>query len=390
MQYDSVIIGSGFAGISAAQALVANRPGSTVLLINGEDRSPYKRTKISKNIAAGYDKEAFALFEPSWFEGNSIELVSSSVARIDKERHTLALTDGAEVAWKTLILATGASPKQAFGPETLVVRTARDGEGLIQALHTCNKAAVIGGGVLGVEVAEQLRLAGASVTLFCRNDVLMSRELNQHVSQWLGSLYAQKGVDCRLGISIDTVSKHAAGYTVQSGDESWRFDCVVECTGSRPNIQLAQQAGLATQTGILVNSRLQTSHPAILAAGDCAELEDGTVAHLWHQAEDQGLCAGRNAAAFLQKGAMETYSNRPRRLKCEVFGTYIFSLNAHLRSQLDMLATYRNDTVYQEFGFESGALRSVIMTGDKARAKDYERAVWERWSQERVEEVLAV
>ena len=81
---------------------------------------------------------------------------------------------------------------------------------------------------------------------------------------------------------------------------------------------------------------------------------------------------------------MEKYSNRPRRLKCEVFGTYIFSLNAHLRSNLETLQTYESESIYQEFGFESGVLQSVIMMGDKARAKEYEKAVWERWSPKRL------
>jgi len=102
------------------------------------------------------------------------------------------------------------------------------------------------------------------------------------------------------------------------------------------------------------------------------------------------VCAGQNVASYLDGKNLSANPNRPRRLKCEAFGIFLFSINAHLRSKVDSLAIYRNDGIYQEFGFLGARLVSVVMSGDKERAKLYEKAVWAGMSPQEVRAKLAV
>lgn len=388
--YDSIVIGAGFAGLSAAKALAEARSGSSVLLLNGEDRLPYKRTKISKNIAKGYETDAFAISNHEELAGLSINLTGLRAKRIDRTAKTVVLSDGSVAAWKTLILATGATPKQMFTADTAVVRTADDGETLLETIDSASSVAVIGGGVLGIEVTDQMVHAGKTVMLFCKGKRVMPHELNDEVSGLLKEAMTQSGVRCHFNAAVSDVIRTDAGFTVQCGDDNFPVDAVVECTGSEPDTALAKACGLQTDTGIVVNENLQTSDPSIFAAGDCTQLPDGTVAHLWHQAEDQGRCAGRNAAAILDGTPLSANPNRPRRLKCEAFGLFLFSINADLRDVADRLEIRKNGGIYQEFGFLNGKLISVVMAGDKARAKLYERAVWEGLSRTEVEKTLFV
>lgn len=388
--YDTVVIGAGFAGLSASRALAEARNGSSVLLVNGEDRLPYKRTKISKNIATGYKTNAFALTDAQALADRSIDLAALRVTGIDRHAGTAGLSDGSTVAWKTLILATGAKPLQMFTAETAVVRTAGDGESLRDTLNAAASVAVIGGGVLGIEVADQMAQAAKTVTLLCKGNVVMPRELNDDISGLVKGIMADAGVFCHFNTAVEAVVRTDVGFALRYGGHESSFDVVVECTGSQPDTALARDCGLDTDNGIVVNAYLQTSDPAIFAAGDCTQLPDRTVAHLWHQAEDQGVCAGQNAAAFLNGKDLTANPNRPRRLKCEAFGTFLFSINAHLRGEADSLKTYQNSGIYQEFGFLEGRLVSVVMSGDKTRAKLYEKAVWTGLSPADVKKELAV
>lgn len=388
--YDTIVIGAGIAGLSASKAFAEARSGSSILLINGEDRLPYKRTKISKNIAKGYETDEFCLTHPLDLANQSIQLVNRQVLNIDRAAKTVELSDGMVVGWKTLILAVGAIPKQIFTAKPALVRTAEDGEALCRSMRPASTVAVIGGGVLGVEVADQLVRAGRKVTLICRGDMMMPHELNRALSDRVEAAMTEAGIIYCYNVHVDDVIFTESGYQVRSNGEETLYDLVVECTGSDPDIRLAQRCGLETEIGVRVGPTLQSSDPAIFVAGDCTQLHDGAVAHLWHQAEDQGRCAGQNAAAFLDGNPLAVNPNRPRRLKCEVFGLFLFSINAHLRKTADSLQCYQGGDICQEFGFSGGRLISAIMMGDKARGKLYEKAVWEGLSPEEVERDLSV
>ncbi len=376
--FDVVVIGAGVAGLTAARAAVAEG-AERVLLVNGEDRAPYKRTKVSKHLTAPYATDAFALMarpEPG------LERIDARVAAIDPASRSLRLEGGGRVRFGALVLATGAVASHRFAPSSLVLRDAADGDRLNRLASDARSAAIIGGGVLGVEVADQLLRRGLEVTLFSRASALMDTLLGAEPARWLTELAAQRGVQVALGATVSEVEALERGFRVCADRLCVEADLVVECSGSAPDTRLARASGLAVEQGVIVDGALASSAPGIFAAGDCAQLPGGRVPHLWHEAEDQGATAGRNAARFASGRTRVPHPHRPRRLKCEVFDRYLFSLEPGLLSDAPGLLTVREPERWLQLGFVDGALCAVVMTGDKPRAKDYERAVWEGISAE--------
>ncbi|MBT3375793.1 MAG: FAD-dependent oxidoreductase [Lentisphaerae bacterium] len=391
--WDIVVVGAGIAGIAALKGIRDVTQTASVCLINGEARLPYKRTKLSKNIASGFERDAFALFDPQWYTDNRIDVLHGKrVQNIRPDRHALDLVGGQQIGWGTLILATGATPRRtglmpANTPGAFVVRAADDADKLSEHLNTVKTVAVIGMGVLGVEVAEQACLAGKQVTLVNRGSAMMGRDLNATASEILRSLFEKHGVELRFNTVVQSVKIGPAGaLTLDIGGEKRVFDAVVECVGSAPNVELAREAGLGTEVGIVVDTCLRTTSPDVLAAGDCAQFPEVGAAHLWHTAESQGYRAGANAA-----GEVTPYDAKPYRLKCEPFGAYFFSMS-YLPPQTRPkdVASFETRTadLYQCFYMRDAATVGAVMAGDKARTKTYEKAVWEGWTRDQIQRDL--
>ena len=386
--YDIVIVGSGIAGFSAAVAAREQSPRSSVLLIGDEDRLPYKRTKLSKSIASGFEREAFQLQPRAWYAAQGIDLViGRRVARIDTEAHTLTLADEQVLRWGKLVLATGALP---FHPPFLrddlpgvfVFRSAEETERLIVALRDVEMACVVGMGVLGVEVAAELLAMGKRVTLVGDCGRLMPRHLNRAAADMLRAEFDARGTELVFNGRVEDVMRGARrALSVKLRDRTLESDLCVFCLGVTPNVDLACAAGLRVNRGIVVDDRLKTSHPDIYAAGDVAEHPNEQVTGLWHAAEHQGQVAGTNAA-----GGDAVDPHLPFRLKCEVFGRYFFSINKPPDDELagfDMEESPA-ETMYRCLYFQDGRLHGVVMVDDPDRAKQYEQAVREAWARERI------
>ena len=365
--YDYVIIGAGIAGLSAASSIAEQDSGSTILLVNGEERAPYKRTKISKNICHDFEPDAFLLNQNDWYRSRNIELKNGTLAeKIDLLNHALTLSDKSTPSWKKLIIAAGAKADRLDGcdaePGCFTVRHIADVESLRSQALNSSSALVIGMGVLGVEVSEQLHMMGLSVTLAGTGHRLMEQQLNEYASDHLKTRFEEAGVSLRFGC--------------KPGEPLPKADIEVYCVGSNPDVRLAKDAGIATRKGVVVNDYLETSAPDVYAAGDITEREDGTVCHLWHEAEHLGRYAGLNAAAG-RAGKKVKYPRIPFRLKCEVFDQYYFSINPEAAGTKNIEIVENHDP-YRCFYLQNGALSGMVMINDPENAKRYEKAVRER------------
>lgn len=391
--WDIIIVGGGIAGFSAAKAISEKAPATRLLLINGEKRIPYKRTKLSKFIATGFETNQFQLQPEAWYRDHHIQLLSEkNVLSIEPQDHMLTLKTGEDLHWHKLILTTGARAilPQNIGYEgdgVYVVRHAEEVEQLILASkRDVRTVLVVGMGVLGVEVAEQVYLLNKEVILAGISPAIMPRQLNTVTSEMMRACFEKNGITLMFQekvISLIRTSDHILDVELKNG--RIRADLVVFCIGAAPRIELAENAGLEVNSGIIVNKYLQTSHPDIFAAGDVAEHPGGQITGLWHAAEFQGMIAGENAL-----GPSILHEQPPFRLKCEVFGQYFFSIN---KPETDALSSYvivekRPGSMYQCFYYQEHTLKSVIMVNDKAKAKQYEQAVREGWKRKQVEEVF--
>jgi NAD(P)H-nitrite reductase large subunit len=397
-RWDVVVVGAGIAGVSAVRTL-AERGGIRVLLLNGEDAAPYKRTKASKHIAKGFHPEEFQLETEEWFKDHDVTLMNGITAsNLNVSERTLTISNGSgtasgeDIAFDKLILATGAEP---LFPKTVrtheadsffIVRTADDVQRLTAAAKRVKRVLIDGMGVLAVEVAAELNQMGLQVTLAGAAPQLMPRELSIRSGEILEELLAANGIKMRFQEEILSFeARRKGGFSVAMIRDSSAFDMVVFCIGIGPRKALADDAGINTNSGILVDGFLQTSAPGIYAAGDVAEHEDGAITHLWHAAEHQGRIAALNAA-----GEPTPFENIPFRLKCSVFDSYFFSIGKP-KQPLDFgIEEQEINNRYQCFYYSGETLSGAVMVNDKDRAKTYEQAVRGRWPRDQVREELSL
>ncbi|MCF4138216.1 FAD-dependent oxidoreductase [Streptomyces sp. Tue 6430] len=270
-----VVIGAGLAGVRLARRL--GELGTPALLIGEEEHRPYNRVLLAEVLAGRYAPEVIALPAPA-------ELVRTRVTGIDRERRSLACADGSEIAYGTLVLATGSNPvlpplRGLFTPDRELpegvhaFRTMDDCLGLSKAVRPGVRAVVVGGGLLGVSAARALAARGAQVVLAQQSERLMEGLLDPDASdlvlRHLRDLGVEVHTECRVrdvrcvGGAVRSVEM-ADGYALDA-------DLVVLACGVHPRTGLAQQAGLAVHKGVLVDDELRTSDPHIRAVGDCVQ-----------------------------------------------------------------------------------------------------------------------
>ncbi|MET8167506.1 NAD(P)/FAD-dependent oxidoreductase [Streptomyces sp. NPDC102259] len=275
-----VVIGAGLAGVRLARRL--GELGTPALLIGEEEHRPYNRVLLAEVLAGRYAPEVIALPAPAG-------LVRGQVTGIDRDRRTVACADGSEIAYGTLVLATGSNPvlpplRGLFTPDHVLpegvhaFRTMDDCLGLSKAVRPGVRAVVIGGGLLGVSAARALAVRGAQVVLAQQGERLMERQLDPNASKLvlrhLKDLGVEVHTECRVrdvrcvGGAVRSVEM-ADGYALDA-------DLVVLACGVSPRAGLAKASGIAVHKGILVDDELRTSDPHIRAIGDCAQ-HDGNV-----------------------------------------------------------------------------------------------------------------
>ena len=276
-----VVVGSGLAGVTAAEALARNA-AHQVSLVTAETLGYYSRPRLSHGVALS--DEAAAKIVMKRFDALAPRLrvlADTQAFRIDRERQGLIPDAGNPLPYDVLILATGSEsrippPLSSSWAHFLTLNSLDD---LLTLRRRRAKAlarakaphwAVIGGGLIGCELASDLRKAGDEVTIFHREQRLIELQLTQSQSQALDAHFAAAGVRVRYGQDVRGVF---SGVILNADGEVGPFDGVVVATGFAPRVELARDAGLATARGIVVDAWLRTADPRIYAVGDVAEIE---------------------------------------------------------------------------------------------------------------------
>jgi 3-phenylpropionate/trans-cinnamate dioxygenase ferredoxin reductase subunit len=278
-----VIVGGGLGGAKAAEALRERGFDGKVVLIAEEEHLPYERPPLSKDFLAGKKKLSdFTVHDSDWYRQNKIELRTSTEAlSIDPTEHTVTLSDDTSLHYDKLLLATGSRSRwlDIPGAESTGVhylRTVDDASNLDTTLKEGTSLAVIGAGWIGLEVAASARQRGVDVTVVETAKVPLSTAVGEEVGKVFAQLHRDHGVDLRLEAEVKEVTTEDGKATgLKLGDGSTiTADRVLIAVGAQPNIELAEQAGLATEDGgVLVDASLKTSSPDIYAIGDIAAAE---------------------------------------------------------------------------------------------------------------------
>ncbi|MCX5496232.1 FAD-dependent oxidoreductase [Kaistia dalseonensis] len=278
-----VIIGGGQTGAVAAVALRDEGFAGRIILVGEETHLPYERPPLSKDVLIQPDKAKVTIHGADVYAARAIETrLGRRATAIDRAARIVTLDDGETLAYDRLLIATGARPRpypllDALGGGVFTMRTLGDAEALRAAIAPGKRLLVVGGGVIGLEVAASATVLGATVTVIERGDRLMARAAPQPLADALMLMHEARGVRFAFGAALaDARRTEGGGFLLTCEDRrSFEGDLIVYGIGVTLNTEPAVAAGLAIDNGIVTDEFGRTSDPAIYAAGD--------VAHQWHQ-----------------------------------------------------------------------------------------------------------
>ncbi|EOH6035718.1 nitrite reductase small subunit NirD [Acinetobacter baumannii] len=292
-----VLIGNGLAGMRCLEDLLDMAPDRYEVTVIGEEPwGNYNRIMLSPVLSGEKTIEDIMLHPPKWYDDKGINFIAGDKAvKIDRPRKVVYTEKGQTVDYDRLILATGSAPfiPPVQGVDLKGVLTFRDIYDVNTMIEYCgskNNAVVIGGGLLGLEAAYGLKQRGMNVTVLHLMDRIMERQLDGRASQLLRHSIEQKGIQIITEANTEALIGDENGHVKQIRLKDGTVldaDLVVFAVGIRPNIALAQSAGLRCNRGVLVNDTMQTFDPSIYAVGECIEHRGqtfGLVEPLWGQA----------------------------------------------------------------------------------------------------------
>ena len=270
-----VIVGAGQAGASAILELRGNKYEGKITLIGDESHLPYERPPLSKDVILKPEETKIEILSEQADLG--VETIrGNGVAKINAEAKTVELLNGDVVAYDKLLLATGGAARRlpnfdALGKHVYTLRNLEDSQALVPVLQAGRRIILIGGGVIGLELASSARYKDCQVTVIEMGPIVMGRCSPQILSEFLLEQHRQNQVDVRLETKITDCRLDGEEVVVTlEGGEELRADAVVYGIGVVPNAQLAVDAGLDVDVAIKVNENCQTSNADIYAAGDVA------------------------------------------------------------------------------------------------------------------------
>ena len=297
-----VIIGNGVAGFNAAKEIRNRNKTCTITMITKEPYLSYNRPMLTKTLLAGISAKQLLMENQEWYDQNNIKvMLNEEVKSIDSAKKEITLASGGTLAYDKCIYALGAECfippiKGADKSQVITIRNIADAEKVKKLLKTAKNAVVIGGGVLGLEAAWEMRKANCHVTVVEMMTSLMSRQLDNDASEMILQAAEKQGIVMKLGATVEGIEgeSNVTGVKLGSG-EVIPADVVIISSGVRANVAVAKEAGIKINKAIVVNEKMETSIKDIYACGDCAEFDNINYA-LWSEATEMGKVAGANAA----------------------------------------------------------------------------------------------
>ena len=297
-----VVVGAGLAGATAVTQLREQGHEGPIVLFGSEPHVPYERPPLSKAYLLGHDPIEKAFVHPAdWYAAHDVDLrTDTTVTGLDLDGR-LVRTDAGDQPYDALLLATGAEPRRlpmadASGASAYL-RTIEDSDRIKAALGPGRRLVVVGAGWIGLEVAAAAREAGTRVTVFESAALPLERVLGPRIARIFADVHRAHDVDLRLDTQV-------------SPDDLRDAPLVVVSIGAVPRTQLAQEAGLAIDNGILVDACLQTSHAGVYAIGDVANQDHPLLGRIRVEHWDTAIEQGKIVAANLL-GAQTPYDRMP-------------------------------------------------------------------------------
>jgi NADPH-dependent 2,4-dienoyl-CoA reductase/sulfur reductase-like enzyme len=378
--YKYLIIGGGLAGDAAAQGIRELDAEGSIGMFSMELNPPYTRPNLSKQLWKGKPLEK--IWKNTESRGAEL-LLNHKITEVDVQKKCVRDEAGEEYTFDKLLLATGGTPiRLPFGGEDIIYyRDLQDYQRLRALSERAEHFLVIGGGFIGSEIAAALTLNGKKVVMVFPEQAIGANVYPSDLAHFLNDYYREKGVDVVVGDTVADVEKSGDRFKVQTKNGfDFEVDGVVAGIGIRPNLQLAQQAGLQMDNGVIVDEHLLTSAPNIYAAGDMANFYHsalGKRVRVEHEdnAVHMGKLAGRNMA-----GAQETYTHAPM-FYSDLFDLgyeAVGDLSSKLQTVMDWQEPFKKGVIYY---LDNDRVRGVLLWNvweqvDHARALLNEQSPW--------------
>jgi nitrite reductase (NADH) large subunit len=376
------IIGNGLAGTMAAKTIRELDSQAEILVLAEETYHYYPRPNLIEYIAGRLPYERIFAFPEGWHTRQRIDIrLGARVVKIDSSSREIELENGGRESYDKLLIANGASAfvppiKGADQRGVFTLRTLDDAHAILEYLKNHQRVVVIGGGLLGLEIARAVRLRGADVEVLEFFDRLLPRQLDVQGASLLRSQVEDQGIRVRLGVATDEILGRGemSGIKLKGGSEV-AADMAVIAAGVRPNLVLPQEAGLAADRGLVVDDRLKTNDPHIFAAGDSIQ-HRGKLYGIIPASFEQGRTVAYNIL-----GEDKVYEGTVPANTLKVAGLHVTSVglaNPEGEGFEEVRKFNKEEGIYKKVVLQDENLVGAVWMGTKKGASEIARAVTAR------------
>jgi nitrite reductase (NADH) large subunit len=379
------MIGAGIAALEAAEAIRSRCQDAEIHLFSREKMLPYRRPALTRMISQTITDEQFFLHPETYYRERKFQLcLDMESVSINRQKKTIILNDGSNIEYDKLLIATGGRcfipPIQGtWLPQVIALREKAQLDILHEHIKRGTKnIAVIGGGLLGLEIADNLSKLNTNITVLEACPSILPRQLDDESAAILvKQINSNHNVKTHYGVLVSHIYGKEKVEGIQTNEQTIPCEMVIICAGMKCNIENAAAAGLEVGGAIIVNARMQTSDPDIYAAGDCASFNNCCYG-LWQPAKDQGMVAGANIA-----GEPLAFNHNVYGARLNAFGIRLFSVGDIGQSAGRYQKVCSKDglkNVYKKLFFKNHVLVGGIMLGNISLAPKLENAVAENYT----------
>lgn len=372
-----LIIGNSAAAIGAVEGIRTVDGTSPVVMVSDEPCLSYSRPLISKYLAGERTLEEILFRPPDFYSANRIDLLSGvRVEHLDIDNHVARLADGRKIGWRKVMLATGGAPvipplKGGNREGVFTFLTIGDAMAINHYIARGMRAIVIGGGLIGISVAEALIKRGLDVTVVEMKERILNTILDEEASPIAEKAYEKAGVKFITNHTVQEVLGDArvTGVVLDNGTE-FPCDLVVIAIGVQPRVELALQAGIKVNRGILVDLFMATSHPDVYAAGDVAEAYDfvhqtNRLTPIWPNAYIGGRVAGMNMVGLETEYPGGTAMNSLNYFGIDIAAAGVVVPQTGLGYEV---LEQQSDSAYKKIIINNNRIVGMLFIGDVERA----------------------
>ncbi|MDU4698479.1 MAG: nitrite reductase large subunit NirB [Paenibacillus sp.] len=374
-----VVIGNGMAGISAVEQILKLTTKFDITVFGSEPHPNYNRIMLSYVLEGSKTMDDIVLNDLNWYHDNGITLhMGTTVERIDSEAKEVVAEGGQRIPYDKVLIATGSTsfilPIPGSDKEGVVgFRDIADCEQMLEAAKTCKKAAVIGGGLLGLEAAKGLVQLGMDVTVVHLMEDLMERQLDHQAAGMLKAELERQGIKFKMGAQTTELlgDRRVSGLRFADGTEL-EAEFVVMAVGIKPNVAVAKASGMEVNRGIVVNDYMQTSLEGVYSVGECTE--------------HRGICYGLVAPLFEQGIVMAKhisgvdtapYEGSVVSTKLKISGVDVFSTGEFIDGPEHTVIASKDDwkRTYKKILLKDGKLVGSVLFGDISDSAELQKLI---------------